>query len=224
MPKNLKKKSVNTSKKKSKEKKKLKKNESKNKTKSKNMTLKQKKRKKLVSKEEIEKAKEFYGGSFPKVNGRKWKYPHPKEETEWVMLIREAKVWRSDCIKCFHQKKMGKVFKKEDDPTKHEKRSMYRYVLFESRPDFKDKRNIRTKDRYNLQQNETVLRKGDGLELHHENQENMDPKKIKVLTKCQHLRAHGKVCKRENRSDAKKATKATKKLALKKNKITRKQK
>jgi hypothetical protein len=208
MPKNLKKKT------KAKKETKPKKTE---KPKPKPKTKKKETKSKLVSKKDIEKAKSFYGGTFPKVNGRKWNYPEPTQEVEWVMLIREAKIWRSECIKCYHQKKMGKVFDKKDDPTKHEKRAMYRYVLFEARPEFKNKRNIRTKDRYNMQKShDKILSKGDNLELHHENQDTMDPKKVKVLTKCQHLRAHGKVCKKENSSDARKAKKATIKLNKKK--------
>lgn len=193
-----------------------KKKSSETKTKSKKFQLKKRKDpKRPVSLEDIKEAKSFHGGSFPKVNGRVHQYPEPHEEVQWVILIRRAKNWKSDCLDCFHREKGGEYIPPDMDPRNDPKRSMYRYALEEGTPGNKHKRNLRTKDRYHLMKNK-VLKKGDKLELHHHDQDSMDPNKVVILSRCEHLKMHGKTCTEPFSKEAKRKTTGTAKVADKK--------
>tara|TARA_R110002153_G_scaffold45380_1_gene128018 strand:- start:4259 stop:4729 length:471 start_codon:yes stop_codon:yes gene_type:complete len=136
------------------------------------------KRKRKPSELDVEKAKNYYGGKFPKIKGKKYKYPKPENEKGWICLITNALNYQ-DKKKIMLQKRM--------EPINNPK---FEYVLYHCRPDKIKDRAQRNKDR------KIHLEKGDDRVVHHYNQKNLKKSKTVILTHCEHQKMHGKKCKK----------------------------
>nr|BDC16833.1 hypothetical protein [Sicyoidochytrium minutum DNA virus] len=133
----------------------------------------------------VKKAKSYFGGTFPKVNGKVHKYPRPDDEEAWVWLIVEALTY----------KKLQWYIMRYRLPKKKEpRRSQYEYVLYHGRPDQIKRRAKRNKDRRAL-----GLTVGDPRHVHHMKQDDLDIKHTVLLTQCEHKRLHGGRCLTEDR-------------------------
>ena len=124
--------------------------------------------------------KKIHGGSIPDISGRKHKYPIKSNEKAWCKLYANALTYRNKSKYC-----LRKGYEQPNSKYKYK----YEYLIYHGRPDQKDKRGIRNKDR-----KENGLVKGDKLVVHHWNQDNMTG--IEIMTHCEHQRAHGRTCKK----------------------------
>lgn len=129
---------------------------------------------------DVEYAKSFFGGSFPRMNGAKHKYPAPENEAAWVKLIAEALTYRKRKKWCYQNGLEEK---------KHAKASKYEYVLYHGRPDQIKRRATRNRHRHAALKNGTLK---PGEELHHQDAKNL--RKPVAVTPCQHNRLHGERC------------------------------
>lgn len=123
-----------------------------------------------------EKVKSYYGGSFPKCSGRKYKYPSQKAEKTWMRLITDA---------LNYQRKM-KYYKSKNMPFKRNYK--YEYLLFHCRPEQRKRRSIRNKHRKHFQDKLGSDLKG--KHVHHTDPVSMSLGKAKVLTTKQHQKTH----------------------------------
>ena len=131
--------------------------------------------------------KSYYGGSFPVISGRKYKYPAPENERAWVCLIAKALTWKN--------KEMYLTRKPElkEKSQKNKNHNKYAYLLYHSRPEQIQRRAKRNLHRAHYQKN-GIVKKYDGKEVHHLDQRSMDLKKTVPLTPCQHRKLHGQKC------------------------------
>lgn len=135
---------------------------------------------------DLAKLKKDYGGSLPDIKGRKCRYPPPTDEAAWRKLYAAALTYKNKERYCrVHN------LKAPQEPCK----SKYEYLLYHGKPEKKQDRSQRNKDR-----KINGLKKGDKLVVHHMNPNNLQTKDTVKLTHCQHQRMHGKVCKKEKKS------------------------
>ncbi len=155
---------------------------------------------------DIEKAKSFYGGQFPKIKGKNYRYPKPENEQAWMKLIAAALTYKDQCTYCYRNEMKAPVCKYK---------AKYEYILYHARPEEKKKRHKR-----NIDRRENGLKKGDTKVVHHTNPQDLHKGTTKVLTHCEHMREHGWKCKEDkNKNKAKTKTKTqTQKKSTSKNK------
>lgn len=125
---------------------------------------------------DVDKVKARYGGSFPAMRGKKYRYPKPENEEAWMKLVCKAMNYRERQMKAA---KAGRPFKRD-----------YRleYVSYHCRPDQIKRRAKRNLDRKRMQQkNGSDLK---GKHVHHLGSERLT--RPVVLTKKQHIEAHKK--------------------------------
>jgi hypothetical protein len=127
---------------------------------------------------DVKKAKSYYGGCFPSIKGKKYRYPKPEDETAWVLLITNALNYQD---KKKHSLRNGYI------PKNHPK---FEYILYHCRPDKIKDRTQRNKDR------KKVLKKGDDRVVHHYNPSDLKKSKTVILTHCEHQKMHGKTCRK----------------------------
>ena len=125
-------------------------------------------------------AREICGGSFPVVNGRKYKYPAPSNVKAWTALVNSALRMK--------QRDNAALKAKKSVPQCANRRK-YEYVLYHCNPHSKWKRTTRNKHR-----KAHGLKVGDPRVVHHHDQGSMDLKKTVVLTPCEHQQEHGRKC------------------------------
>jgi hypothetical protein len=125
------------------------------------------------------KAKAYYGGTFPTIHGRVYKYPSPSQEKEWMKLVRGAIAW--------DQQRSAALKELKDPPTCPDKRFVY--ILFHASPKEVKRRNTRNNHR-----RQTGLKVGDKRHVHHHNPVTMKLTETVVMTPCEHKRQHGKRC------------------------------
>lgn len=130
---------------------------------------------------DIEAFKKRFGGCFPAINGRKYRYPAADDERRWVCLIAQALTWDRVRVWCA---RIGK-----DPPPARPK---FSYILYHARPDQKKRRSKRNKHR-------RELGAPPGTEVHHQDQKRLSRKSAIVISEAEHDRIHA--------SDAKKKAK-----------------
>lgn len=145
---------------------------------------------------DLSKLKAAYGGKLPDIKGRKCKYPPPTNEEAWRKLYAAALTYKN---KERHCRLYGLPSPKE--PCK----SKYEYILYHGRPDKKKDRAKRNRDR-----KLNGLKKGDKQVVHHHNPKNLQTNDTVKLSFCDHQRMHGKVCKKEKKSNPKSTKKNVK--------------
>lgn len=128
----------------------------------------------------VVRAKSYFGGSFPRVKGARFRYPAPENEAAWLKLVAEALTYR---------KRKQWCFKNGLEEKKHGKASKYEYILYHARPDQVKRRTTRNRHRRHALKNGTLK---PGEELHHQDAKNL--RKPIAVTPCQHNRLHGEKC------------------------------
>lgn len=127
-------------------------------------------------------AKKYYGGAFPTINGRKYKYPSPSDEVEWMKLIRAA-------VK-FGEERRAAMTAGVPIPVCADARILY--VAFHAKAKEIKRRTIRNKHR-----RQHGIEVGDERQVHHNDPVRMQFSNTQILTHCQHKRKHGQVCEDE---------------------------
>lgn len=127
-------------------------------------------------------AKRLLGGSFPRVKGKKYRYPSPSNEKAWTRLVNAALA--------YHQKRLKALADGKDPPTSPHLYK-FRYILFNVQPDEKKKRSKRSSHRRKL-----GLKVGDKRVVHHRDPKTLSLESAEIQSHCQHKRSHGAKCKR----------------------------
>lgn len=134
-------------------------------------------------------AKKYYGGSFPVVHGRKYKYPLPSAESAWMVLVRAA-------VK-FDKARSAATLARTPIPTCPDPRLLY--ILFHARPIEIRRRALRVKHR-----KQHGIKVGDKKQVHHTDPTRMTFASTVVLTHCEHKKEHGQVCEDDKKKEKKK--------------------
>lgn len=133
-----------------------------------------------------EEVKKRYGGSFPTIKGRKYRYPKPENEEAWLKLVCRALNYRERQIKAARERK---PFKRD---------SKLEYLIYHCLPDQRKRRSQRNIDRKKMQEKTGKALKG--KHVHHKDQVKLA--KPVVMDGKKHLKMHG--LKRRQQASAKK--------------------
>ena len=118
---------------------------------------------------------------MPCISGRKTKYPAEDDIKGWKRIYAAALTYRNKERYC----RLNGC-----EPPVCKDKYKFEYLLFHGRPDKRDDRAARNRDR-----KIHGLKKGNKMVIHHLEPGTMDSKKTVKLTHCQHQRMHGKKCK-----------------------------
>jgi hypothetical protein len=130
-------------------------------------------------------ARAYYGGQFPDVHGRRYRYPRPDEARAWTALLNRARLARyREELALFEGRR----------PPRDPLRSKHEYVLYHCRKRDRWQRAVRNRHRAMH-----GLKRGDPRVVHHLDPRSMAFEKTVVLDHCQHQRVHGKHCRRPRR-------------------------
>lgn len=124
-------------------------------------------------------AKTYYGGSFPSINGNVHTYPDQGDEVAWMKLIRAAVAFDKARVKAVA----------EGRPTRDCADKRLTYLLYHASP-----KQIQRRGTRNLHRRKRGLEPGDDRHVHHTNPKTMSLKGTRIVTHCEHQRAHGRQC------------------------------
>lgn len=116
--------------------------------------------------------KKHFGGCFPTITGRKYRYPAPHDEERWLCLIARALTWDRVRVWCM---RVGRA-----PPPPQPK---FSYILYHARPEQKMRRSKRNKHR-------RELGAPPGTEVHHQDQKRLSLSSAVVISEAEHDRIH----------------------------------
>jgi hypothetical protein len=116
--------------------------------------------------------KKHFGGCFPTISGRKYRYPSPHDEERWVCLIARALSWDRMRVWCT---RVGRT-----PPPAQPK---FSYILYHARPEQKMRRSKRNKHR-------RELGAPPGTEVHHQDQKRLSLSSAVVISEAEHDHIH----------------------------------
>jgi hypothetical protein len=125
----------------------------------------------------------YFNGRFPRVGGRRYRYPSPDQHAAWTALLNKARMAE-------YRERLAAY--EGRPPPREPNRNKYYHVLHNCRRVDRWKRSVRTRHR-----RLHGLQPGDPRVVHHRDPRTMAFAQSVVLDHCQHQRAHGKVCERD---------------------------